>query len=1397
MGYLLFLSLGLLGWLLKRSADDRERLARLESLYKEQLAALSSISSVESLHRAFSDQQQELARLRGMSLELLRAQTAVRGRLTELIESGALPQLPPARPPALAAAESPGSPLTLQDALDESPGFPPELAAAPPPQPPPPQPPPLVELPPPLVELPPPPVELPRAAAVAPAAPAGASDQSAPPVSPASFDWETLLGVRGAAWLGAVALVIAGTLFAKYSIENELIRPPLRIAFLIALALSALASSEFFLRPRYATTANALCGGGVAILYAALFAAHNLYDLWGLAPTFALMALTTVTAALLALRYQNMYIAVLGMLGGFATPLALATGQDRPYGLFAYILLLDLGFLFLAVRRGWHRLALLNLLGTLLMEAGWAGRFLSPAKMPIGVGVALVFAFLFLGLPIYMRGLADKQRRELLYGSAVAGLLPFGFAWVLAAHPQYARNWPLLFGFAACLELGLLWVAVQRWPVLALLGFLATAATHALWDLTSLEPPLMPVGVGAALLLAAPFWVVPQVWRKLGGAAPTAVAPGPLRLGAALAAVAPLVLCCWLAGQPAYGARWALLFGALGVANAAILWLGVRQGRLLIRAGLGLTIACHALWIGASMGHEQLPLVMGLVLLFGLPYLVLLTGPAAPEDPVEGTADATLAAAAPFALSFYLASAPEHAEKWALLFGFVAILDGVVLALAAWRRRAALLLVVAAATSFTQVAWAATALGEATLWGGTLSSLALGAALGAVPRLWLGRLGRGAAAAQLPQWAGLATLLGLLLFMGQLLQRGLGEPPAAFLLLVALATALLLERTRLGAIAWTAPLGGLLLAGLVQAWILGGLARAGGDAAALEAAVLLRDLAVPVLLAAVLSGAAAWRTSRWRAQASAQPSSAQPPSAQPSTAQPPTAQPPTAQPPTAQPPSAQPPSAQPPSAQPSTAQPLTAQPSTAQPLTAQPSTAQPPSAQAEVSRAGWAELARDSELGALAAMLTGLVGLLLSVGSRSVASQPELLFPALLLLAGLVLATVARQSWTWLALLALALTAAVALNWQQVELPPTLAALGWLGTAYLFFLAVPLLMLHRLPALRAHRSLFFTVALAGPLFFLPLYQAFVATLGRGAIGLLPVVLAALGGAALAIVQALPRPVPTAQLPAALLDRRALGHRALLATVALAFVALAIALQLQRQWIAVGWAVLAATVWWLYRRLPHPGLKYFGLLLYAAVAVRLVPTTEVLHYEPRGLVLLNWLLYSYGIPCLSFLVGAAGLRAVESRYRSESEQTFAIGSERVPLHAVVSFAGLLLLFVLLNLEIADAFSPGPYTELWLTRSYARDLTRSVAWGVYALVLLIVGMRRDRKGLRYFSLGAMLLTIAKVFLYDLANVGGIYRSLSFLGLAVSLILVSLLYQRFVFQSAARRRPLPPAP
>ena len=53
---------------------------------------------------------------------------------------------------------------------------------------------------------------------------------------------------------------------------------------------------------------------------------------------------------------------------------------------------------------------------------------------------------------------------------------------------------------------------------------------------------------------------------------------------------------------------------------------------------------------------------------------------------------------------------------------------------------------------------------------------------------------------------------------------------------------------------------------------------------------------------------------------------------------------------------------------------------------------------------------------------------------------------------------------------------------------------------------------------------------------------------------------------------------------------------------------------------------------------------------------------------------------------SFLVGAAGLAPVEDKYRRRFEDTLPFG--RLPLAGIAYYTGLVLIFVLINLEIAD-------------------------------------------------------------------------------------------------------------
>src|SRR5207247_7558663 len=82
----------------------------------------------------------------------------------------------------------------------------------------------------------------------------------------------------------------------------------------------------------YSTTANALDASGIAILFSTVYASFALWHLIPAAAAFGLLALVTAVAVLLSIRRSSMFIAVLGLLGGFATPALLSSGHDNPIG---------------------------------------------------------------------------------------------------------------------------------------------------------------------------------------------------------------------------------------------------------------------------------------------------------------------------------------------------------------------------------------------------------------------------------------------------------------------------------------------------------------------------------------------------------------------------------------------------------------------------------------------------------------------------------------------------------------------------------------------------------------------------------------------------------------------------------------------------------------------------------------------------------------------------------------------------------------------------------------------------------------------------------------------------------------------------------------------------------
>jgi uncharacterized membrane protein len=111
--------------------------------------------------------------------------------------------------------------------------------------------------------------------------------------------------------------------------------------------------------------------------------------------------------------------------------------------------------------------------------------------------------------------------------------------------------------------------------------------------------------------------------------------------------------------------------------------------------------------------------------------------------------------------------------------------------------------------------------------------------------------------------------------------------------------------------------------------------------------------------------------------------------------------------------------------------------------------------------------------------------------------------------------------------------------------------------------------------------------------------------------------------------------------------------------------------------------------------------------------------------------------------------------------------------------------LLLSFVLVTFEVRQAYH-GAILAKGSTGN-GEIYAYSAAWLVFGLVLLFLGTLRKNKMMRVASLGVMILTVGKVFLYDAAALAGLYRVFSFLGLGLCLLGLSWFYSRFVFPKA----------
>lgn len=517
-----------------------------------------------------------------------------------------------------------------------------------------------------------------------------------PPVAPAeaaraALDWESFVGVKLFSWVAGVFLTIGAVLFLRYSIDRGWLSPPVQMAIGLLAGIGLLLACELEAARRYAVTANALDAAGLAILFATVFAGHARWTLVGVVPAFLLMAVIAALAVALALRRDSMFIAALGLLGGFATPALLSKGEDRPIELFSYLLLLNAGLAWVALRKRWALLSVASLVFTTCYQWGWVVRFLAGENLGLAAGIFLVFPLVFAAGP----ALASREpgAGEDVFGrtAAVAAALPSLFALYVAGVGAYGENWGLLFGFLALLDAGLFALAVFRGPALLhAVGGIATLAVLGAWFVKSMTPDRMEPGLTAAVGFSLFYLFAPALAGRLRESAPLAARLSALGLlGHVLILFVATQRSLCLPPHPRAAGALALVTVAAGLAARRGGASGVHAGALALGQGAVIAfalVATHTPWPTAAVaaavalalwgagawildGRREFAraAVVGLVLAEAAAVTTSLA-PGAPSLPVH------LTALALFLVALFAVAAASEIPNVSLLGGALAIL---------------------------------------------------------------------------------------------------------------------------------------------------------------------------------------------------------------------------------------------------------------------------------------------------------------------------------------------------------------------------------------------------------------------------------------------------------------------------------------------------------------------------------------------------------------------------------------------------------------------------------------------------------------------------------------------------------------------------------------------------
>jgi uncharacterized membrane protein len=260
------------------------------------------------------------------------------------------------------------------------------------------------------------------------------------PVRPAApaMSLEERLGTQWAVWVGGLALALGGIFLVRYSIEQGLLGPGVRVTLGALLAAALLGAGEWARRSDRlagisglptAHIPSILTAAGTTVAYADVYAAHALYGFLAPGTAFVLLglvALATLAAALL----HGPALAGLGLVGAYVAPLLVTSQRPDYWSLYIYLAVVTAAAFALARFRMWRWLAITTVafsalwtlpgLGVISVDA--LGAHVFHVVVGFALASALIVAGLWLG-PDALPGRVDGVSSAALGAYLIAATL--------------------------------------------------------------------------------------------------------------------------------------------------------------------------------------------------------------------------------------------------------------------------------------------------------------------------------------------------------------------------------------------------------------------------------------------------------------------------------------------------------------------------------------------------------------------------------------------------------------------------------------------------------------------------------------------------------------------------------------------------------------------------------------------------------------------------------------------------------------------------------------------------------------------------------------------------------------------------------------------------------------